>query len=113
MMNVYLSKTEKITTKDGHTGIFEAEEKPKREKKENHNCKLCNYKSDRLANLDRHMESHNKVKKPTSCDKCDFTSTSVQTVERHMNSNKHKGKSIATKYRNLTPRKQKKKNPKS
>ena len=88
MMIMHLDKTKPIETADGHKGVFEEKPKPQVKKSRPYECESCDYKTDCLPHLKRHLPTHNKVKKPTKCDKYDFTSQYSTTLERHMKSGK-------------------------
>ena len=69
-------------------------------------CKVCDYKTNRSANLDRHTQTQHvneKKEKLLKCDKCDFTSEYNYNIRKHMKTVKHvKEPSRSTKYRNLS-----------
>ena len=48
-----------------------------------HNCEICQYKTSKLINLKRYIES---IHSWCSCDSCDFKATQLRSLKRHQKS---------------------------
>ncbi|VVC98675.1 unnamed protein product, partial [Leptidea sinapis] len=56
-----------------------------------HECFQCNFKTDQISHLKRHLICHEDVK-PYGCPHCDFTCKSLENLRKHvLKGKKHPG----------------------